>query len=112
MHPPFPNDPDLTPLPIARRADNWLRYSAERAASIGLILLLATGAAIVKQRAYRTLLGAALLSANLALILALVSRWRRPASGAWSLFICCAVVIAMAIQLAVLSAMGLFPVSE
>ena len=64
------------------RRDNWLRYAAERFASVGLILLLATVAVIAKQRAYRMLLAATLLSANLALVLALLSRWRRPASGA------------------------------
>jgi hypothetical protein len=109
------HDVALDNPPLVKNADandGWLRYSAERAASIGMLLVLATIVAIDKQRAYRLLLGAALLSINLALALALISRWRRPASGAWGLFICCAATLATAIIIAVLSAHGAFPVKE
>jgi hypothetical protein len=94
------------------RRDNWLRFAAERFASVALIFLLTTIAVIAKQRAYRMLLGATLLSGSLALSLAVLSRWRRPASGAWTLFICCAMLLAAALQLALLSALGLFPVNQ
>jgi hypothetical protein len=110
----FPIHNSLFPIspPDTTAPDNWLRYSAERAASIGMLLVIATIVAIDKHRAYRMLLGAALLSTNLALALALISRWRRPAFGAWGLFTCCAVCLATAIIIAVLSTHGSFPINE
>jgi uncharacterized membrane protein len=95
-----------------RANDGWLRYSAERAASLGMLLVIATIAAVAKHRAYRMLLGAALVSANLALALALIARWGRPASGTWGLFTCCAITLTTAIILAALSMHGAFVVNE
>jgi hypothetical protein len=102
----------LADMLYASVRDHWVRYAAERAASIAMLLVLATVAAIYKMRAYRVLLGAALLAANLALILALISRWFRPASRAWGLFSCCAITVATTIVIAAMSAHGSFPVNE